>query len=563
MAWRYRLSLFLVISAYLIIVCRLFYWQVVKSEELTAWAESQYGQYVKLVPQRGEIKSSDGYPIAANTISYLAYANPKEIPRKDQGKVVTMLSSSLDLDSSSISAQLTLDRFWVPLKDEITHETKEKIQKLELPGIGFEDRFTRFYPEGSMAAQLVGFVGKDDSGENKGYFGLEGFYDRQLKGKSGIAVQIRDAFGRPVLAKMKERNGKIDGRNLALGIDRAIQYTVEEKLKDGVEKYEASGGMVGIMDPRSGTILAMASYPSFDPREYSEFESEVYKNPFISNVFEPGSTFKSLVMAAALDSKVVKPETKCPICDGPISIGGYEIKTWNNKYIKDISMLETIQHSDNTGMVYVSQKLGLERMISYLKKFGIGDITGIDLQGEVAPSLRENDNWYPIDVATTSFGQGISVTPIELLTAFASIANEGIRMEPHVVSKIITADGETIPIKPKAVDRPISSVTAKVMTEFLVNAVDKGEAKWAKPKGYRIAGKTGTAQIPISGHYDPNKTIASFIGFAPANDPKFAMLVVIDRPTTSIYGSETAAPIFFSIAKDVLSYYGISPTEPQ
>ncbi|MBI1981994.1 MAG: penicillin-binding protein 2, partial [Candidatus Levybacteria bacterium] len=257
----------------------------------------------------------------------------------------------------------------------------------------------------------------------------------------------------------------------------------------------------------------------------------------------------------------VKPDTKCPICAGPITIGDYQIRTWNNKYNKDTNMIEVIKNSDNTGMVFVGKSLGLSKMLSYLKKFGIGELTGIDLQGEVPPNLKSEELWYPIDLATASFGQGISVTPIELLAAFSSIANNGMRMEPHVVGKIETTEGETIAIKPKVLDKPISQQTAKVMTEMLVYAVEKGEAKWAKPKGYRIAGKTGTAQIPVAGHYDPNKTITSFIGFAPANDPKFSMLVVVDRPTTSIYGSETAAPIFFEIAKDLLTYYNIPPTE--
>jgi cell division protein FtsI/penicillin-binding protein 2 len=224
-------------------------------------------------------------------------------------------------------------------------------------------------------------------------------------------------------------------------------------------------------------------------------------------------------------------------------------------------MLETIQYSDNTGMVFVSQKLGQKRLMSYLDKFGIGQLTGVDLQGEVPAPLREADSWYPIDLATASFGQGISVTPMQLISAFSSIANEGVRMEPHIVDKIITGDGKVIPIEPKELGRPVSAATAKVMTEVLVNAVDNGEAKFAKPKGYRIAGKTGTAQIPINGHYDPNKTIASFIGFAPADDPKFIMLVVMDRPTSSIFGAETAAPVFFAIAKKILLYDGVTPTE--
>jgi cell division protein FtsI/penicillin-binding protein 2 len=305
----------------------------------------------------------------------------------------------------------------------------------------------------------------------------------------------------------------------------------------------------------------MSAYPAFDPRQYADYSDRLYKNPLLSDTYEPGSTFKPLIMSAALDAGLVTPETKCTICDGPVSIGGYDIHTWNDQYNANESMVEVIQHSDNTGMVFVGRKLGLDRMITYLNNFGIGEATGIDLQGEVVPSLRSRNDWYPIDLATATFGQGLTVTPIELLSAFTAIANEGKRMEPHIVAALEDPNGKKITIPPKVVDKPISSNTAKVMTEIMVNAVDKGEAKWAKPKGYRIAGKTGTAQIPVAGHYDPTKTIASFIGFAPAEDPKFVMLVVIDRPTTSIYGAETAAPLWFTAAKNILTYYNIAPSE--
>ena len=224
-------------------------------------------------------------------------------------------------------------------------------------------------------------------------------------------------------------------------------------------------------------------------------------------------------------------------------------------------MLEVIQHSDNIGMVYTAQKLGLDRMTNYLNRFGIGKTTGIDLEGETAPDIKEKDSWYAVDLATAGFGQGISVTPIELLTAFGSIANEGKMMEPHVASAVIDKDGKIKKIEPKEIGRPISATTAKIMTEVLVNAVDKGEAKWTKIKGYRIAGKTGTASIPVEGHYDPNKTVASFIGFAPANSPRFVMLVILDRPTAAIYGAETAAPIFFEIAQGLFTYYEVPPDE--
>jgi len=558
MSWRYRFSLFVFLFLFLLVVLRLFYWQVVRASELNALGQAQYGSTVSLSAQRGVIKTSDGFAIAGNKISYLLFANPKEIG--DEKNLVGKLSEILGTKQASISSKLLPERFWVPIQTQVDEKAKEKIELLKFPGVGFEEQTTRFYPEASMAAKLLGFVGKDDNGEDKGYFGLEGYYDRQLRGKSGQAIVIHDASGRPILSKLSDSTGKVDGRDLTLHVDRSIQFMLDSTLKDGIEQYGAASGMAAVMDPKTGGILAMSSFPTFDPRSYQDFGNDLYRNPFISDTYEPGSTFKPLIIASALDASLIKPDTKCPICAGPVLIGGYEIHTWNDEYNENESMTDVIVHSDNTGMVYVGEKLGLDRMVSYIDKFGIGNLTGVDLQGEVSPFARQKENWYPIDVATASFGQGITVTPIELLSAFSAIANNGKRMEPHVVSKITTSDGQTIDIPPKVLSQPISERAAKITTEMMVNAVDNGEAKFARLKGYRIAGKTGTAQIPLAGHYDPTKTIASFIGFAPADDPKFLMLVVINRPTSSIYGAETAAPIFFKAARNILTYYGIPPS---
>lgn len=525
--------------------------------ELSAMGQSQYGQTVKLEPIRGEIMTSDGFPIAANKLVYQVFANPKEV--KDINRTTDLLSPILQVDSASISALLSLNRFWVSLKSRVDNQTKEQIDRLKLPGVGFDAKSVRFYPEASIGAKLLGFVGKDDAGLDTGYFGLEGFYDRQLRGKEGIAKQVHDAFGRPILAKLNNASGEVNGRSLTLHVNRVLQYILDNELKKGIELNGATSAMAAMMDPKTGGILAISSYPSFDPRTYYDFSDTDFKDSFISDMYEPGSTFKPLVMAAALNEGLVKPETRCTICAGPVSIGGYDIETWNNKYEPNITMTRVIQESDNTGMVFVSQKLGLDRMMEYIKKFGFGQSTNIDLQGEVTPSIRPRNEWYPIDLATSSFGQGISVTPIELLTAVGALANGGKRMEPHVVASIETPDGKKIVIPPKVVNQPVSEETAKVMTEIMVNAVNKGEAQFARLKGYRIAGKTGTAQIPVAGHYDPTKTIASFVGYGPAEDPKFVMLVIYDKPTRSIYGAETAAPTFFHIAQKALEYFNIAP----
>jgi cell division protein FtsI/penicillin-binding protein 2 len=266
-------------------------------------------------------------------------------------------------------------------------------------------------------------------------------------------------------------------------------------------------------------------------------------------------------MAAGIDSGLVKPDTKCPVCAGPVELGGYKIKTWNDQYYPNTTMTDVIQHSDNTGMVYVGQKLGIQRFTSYLKKFGIGNLTGIDIQGEVTEPIRPEKKWIPIDLATASFGQGISVTPIELITAVNALANDGKVMRPMVVDKIITPENETITMKPQMISQAVSPASAKVMTWVMVNAVEKGESQFAKIAGYNVAGKTGTAQIPVEGHYDPTNTNASFVGFFPAENPRITMLVVVHKPKSSIYGAETAAPIFFAVARELIQYYNIEPSK--
>ena len=559
MKWRYPFVFITLVLLFVGVIARLFYWQVVKAEMLSELAKSQYNGIVRILPRRGEIKTSDGFPIVANKVSYLLFVNPTEV--KDKNKTIEVLSSLLDISIASVSSQLIPGRLWVSIKSGITALKKEEIEKINLPGVGFEENYSRFYPEASIAAHLVGFVGKNESGQDKGYVGLEGFYDRLLKGKEGYVVELHDAQGRPILSKRTDRPGMSDGGSLSLSIDRSVQFLAEQKLKDGIEKYGALGGMVGIMDPATGDIIAMASFPSFSPQEYWKYDESLYTNPFITNTYEPGSTIKPIVMASALDAGLITPQTKCNICGGPITISDYDLHTWNDKYYKDTNMIEVIQHSDNTGMVFVAQKLGVDRMISYLSRFGIGELTDIDLQGETAPSFKLRNAWYDVDLATTGFGQGISVTPIELLTAFSGLANEGKIMQPRVVRAFENSNGEVLKIPTKVKRTPISEKTAKIMTQILVNAVEKGEAQWTKLKGYRIAGKTGTASIPVAGHYDPTNTIVSFIGFAPAEKPKFVMLVILNKPTSSIYAAETAAPLFFDIARDLLSYYGIPPAQ--
>ncbi|MDP3997999.1 MAG: penicillin-binding protein 2 [bacterium] len=561
------------------IIVRLFYWQIVKGEELAAIAERQHFESLEIPALRGEIRASDGSLLVGNQGTYLVYA---EIPKlkKNASEVAHDLAPILALtEKSTNSSQLdfkalatqkeesikvALERenaVWVPLAHKIEDKTKREIENLSLSGLGFEREDKRYYPEASMAAHLFGFVGSNEEGSDQGYFGVEGKYNLELKGRPGFLRQEKDAQGRPILLGKVITRSTENGRDLVLGIDRTAQFIVEKRLKEGIEKYGAKSGTVAVMEPQTGQILAMASFPHYDPDKFFLYDSALYPNPAVAFSYEPGSTFKVLVMAAALNEGVVAPETKCDKCGGPRTIADYTIRTWNDKYYPDSTMMEVLEHSDNVGMVFVSEKLGQEKLYKYLLDFGIGQSSGIDLQEESSPALRPKKEWYSIDWATAAFGQGVAVTPIQMLRAVGAIANEGKLTEPHVVKEVVDAQGKVMKINPKVTRQVVSSKTAKVLTEMMINAVEKGEAKWAKPEGFRIAGKTGTAQIPISGHYDQDKTIASFVGFAPADNPRFTMIVTLSEPTSSPWGSETAAPLWFGISRDLFNYFGITPSQ--
>jgi stage V sporulation protein D (sporulation-specific penicillin-binding protein) len=557
--WRVSLLFSIFVMAFVLVGVRIFYWQVIASDRLRQEATLQHYVEFTIPATRGEILDRDTSPLTLNQPAYLVYAQPRNISNKND--FIAKLTGLLGLDSIKLDTSLSdPTRVWIPLAHKIDAITMTKLSDLHLEGLGFEKEPKRYYPESSMAAQLLGFVGSDVNGIDTGYFGLEGYYDRQLRGIDGRLRMEKDAHGLPIIIGSQERLDPIDGRTLVLWLDKAIQRMAERRLTEGIQKYGAKEGTVTILDPTTGGVLAMASYPSYDPLTFSDFDKTLYKNPIVASSYEPGSTFKALVMAAALDKNLVTPNS---IMDesGPVHVGGYAIRTWNNQYHGSISMTQVLEYSSNVGMVYVARKLGHDTLLSTIKRFGFGKPTNVDLEEEASPDLRGDNDWHEIDDLTASFGQGIAVTPIQMVRAIAALANGGRMMEPHMVQKIIDPQGKSIDIPPKIMDRIVSPQSAHIITEMMVSAVDNGEAKFAKPKGYRIAGKTGTAQIPVAGHYDDKKTIASFVGYAPADNPKFVMLVTLREPSSSQWGSETAAPLFFAIARDLFTYWGIPPTK--
>ncbi len=566
---RTRLRIFGVVFGISVIalVARLFFWQVIKAGELTRQGQTQYQRSSSVNAKRGNILAVDGSALVADEKDWVVYAMKSELKdgyRTIANKLALLLvSDSADHDLLLAEAQriegvLGQKGVWLPIAHRVGNDVKKNIEALKIAGIGFDAEAARAYPEGSSSAHLLGFVGKDTDGADKGYFGLEGFYDLTLAGKPGFVNRESDAKGIPILFGNSKEINATQGVDLVTNIDKTVQLTVERELADGMELYGAKGGTVIVMNPQNGAILAMASVPSYDPAKYWEGSNDDFKDPAISDTFEPGSVFKPIVMASALDVGVIKPETICDICDGPVHVDKYEIDTWNKEYHPDSTMKDVIVNSDNVGMVFVGNKLGADKLYDYLDKFGLGKSTGIDLQGEVSVALRKKGSWNVVDLATTTFGQGIAITPIQMLRAIGVIANGGRIVKPEVVRQIKSGEW-TSDIKPKIGEQVISKEAASDITQMMVAAVKAGEAKWAAPPGFKVAGKTGTAQIPIAGHYDPTKTIASFVGFAPADDPKFVMLVTLRQPSSSIWGSETAAPLWFNIAKDLFPYLGIQP----
>lgn len=548
---------------------RLFYWQVINAAGLSAEAHTQYDSSQVTSAPRGNIIANDGSYLAMRNSVWTIIANTNlmtQAPNETANVLAPIISEGSD-DPSAVATEfdrllnlLSKKGAYIPLKQKVPDDLKKNVEALKLKGISFIPQEARFYPEASVAAQILGFVGKDKDGSDLGYFGLEGYYNLPLSGKPGFTGGEKDAKGIPILLNKSTEVSAISGVDLVTGIDKRIQILVEEKLKEGIEKYGAQGGSVTVMNPENGVILAMASYPSFDPASYSKFSDSVFRNPVISDSFEPGSIIKPIVMAAGLDAGIVKPDTPCDICGSALKLDKYFIKTWNNVYHPDISMTDVIVNSDNVGMSFVGQKLGADKLYDYLDKFGLGKTGGIDLQGETAPKLRPKGEWNVVDLATTSFGQGIAVTGLQMIRAVAVIANGGYLVSPKVVQKI-QGDGWEESLKAPPPVRIISSEAAAEAAQMMVEAANRGEAKWTKIPGFTVAGKTGTAQIPVEGHYDSTNTNHSFIGFAPLVNPKFIMLVTLKSPQSSPWAAETAAPLWYSVAGDLFPYLGVAPSE--
>jgi cell division protein FtsI (penicillin-binding protein 3) len=543
---------------------RLFFLQVVQADEYRALAEDQYTLVKKLTPTRGEIKVTDKfsptpYTVATNIEKDLVFAIPSAI--SDTRQTAEALSPVLGIPVADIEAKLTdKSKKYVPLKKQLTETEVEKIKELKLTGISFDPQITRFYPEKNFLSSVLGYVGfKGD--ERKGLYGLESYFDQELAGVPGSLSQEKDAGGSWIFGAKRELRAAEDGQTLLLTIDKTIQFKVESVLKEAVEKNQADSGSIVVTDPKTGAVLAMASYPDFDPNEYNKTEDVSYFNNLntIGN-YEPGSVFKAFTMAASIDQGKIGPNTTYTDT-GKVEIDNYTIQNSDKKAHGVQTMTQALEESLNTGVIFAKEQIGNAKFADYLRKFGFGEKTGIELP-ETAGNLLNLKGNIRVNYHTATFGQGISVTPIQLAQGYGALANGGAMMKPFVVQSKISTDGKAEVTKPEKVGNPISEKTASTVSAMLVNVVENGHGKRAAVPGYYIAGKTGTAQVPRKDGkgYEENNNIGSFAGYGPVEDPKFVIIVRINHPRTVQYAESTAGPAFGQIAQFILNYFNIPPT---
>jgi cell division protein FtsI/penicillin-binding protein 2 len=539
----------------LALIARMYSWQVLHHADLAQRAALEHVGQETIPADRGTIYDANGEALVTNVSYDLVFAVPSQL--ENPSVAAEKLAPILGLPSDAIAARFRLNQNWVSLAHKQPPEVSAQIKALKLRGIGLQPESKRVYPGGSLAAQLLGFTSYDGIGQ----YGLESRYNDQLSGTPGSLTVERDVTGVPINLEDQSMKPPHNGADLYLTIDRTIQFTAERQLAIAVKQHEAAGGTAIVMDPHSGAILALANVPSYDPNSFETTDNALFNDPAISSPYEPGSTFKVITMSAGLDLHQITPETTM-LDKGTDTIAGYTIYDWDRKAHGYVSMADVLAHSLNLGAAFVGRRVGAPDFYRYVRNFGFGQPTGIDLQGEAPGFVRTptDTNWYPVDLSTNSFGQGLTATPLQITVAVASVANGGAMMRPYVVRKVVQ-DGVARPTVPTIEGHPITPETARAVTDMMVEVLVKGEGYEAHIPGYVVAGKTGTASIAEHGVYLDDATIASFVGFVPAENAAFVIFVKLDRPKDSPWGSETAAPLFQAIAKDLLLYMHIPPTE--
>jgi len=547
--------LFLFVTVVMLgLVGRLTYLQFIKSEWLRENATDQRVREIPVEAKRGIIYDRNGRELAVSVNTESVYAIPAEIVNADE--TAAKLAAILTLDADKLSLKLKRRQSFTWVKRKITESEALALKNIDLPGIGLTQEGRRQYPYDNLASHVLGFTGIDSQGLD----GVELTFDSYLKGHPGGIVIEYDARGQEIPYVSHRYVPPVDGQNIYLTIDVVIQQIVERELDKALRETQAKSVSIVVIQPKTGEILALANKPDYNPNNFAEYPPILWRNGAISNAYEPGSTFKIITTSAALGDNVVTPEEKF-FDPGEVEVQGRFIHCWKAGGHGSQTFTQVVQNSCNVGFVNVGLRLGAEAFYRYIQAFGFGRVTGIDLPGEAKGIIINQEKVTPINIATMAMGQSIAVTPIQLICAAGAIANDGNLLRPQIVREVKEKDGNVIrQFQPDSVGNAINDKTAQTVKGILENVVEEGSGRGASVEGFRIAGKTGTAQKVGSGGYVAGKYVASFVGFAPADDPAFAMLVIIDEPVGPYYGGVIAAPVFNAVAKDIFQYMKLIPT---
>ena len=553
-----------------IITLKLLFVQLVDHDFYTALANGQHELFKTLIPDRGTIyvhdyKDKTLIPVGTNEQRSFIYADPRQI--NDVEKTVRSLAELFGYDEERQT--LLKERLgrkedpYEPIEKEIDDKMLAKLQAYKLDGIHSVRKSTRVYPEQGVGGHVIGFLGTNEDGTQVGKYGIEGYFNEELSGTQGFIHAERDIAGRLISIGDRSVEPAVDGADLVLTIDRTIQFKACSALEEAVQRYGADGGSVVIVEPSSGKIFAMCGFPDFDPNHYGDVKSiNDFNNPTIFDSYEPGSIFKPLTMAAAIDVGAVSPTTTFEDT-GSVMVEGWPKPLGNaeGKSYGVVDMTKVLEDSINTGMVFSMRQMGRAQFVDYVKRFGFATKTGIELETEQQNTIASLEKDSEIYSATASFGQGITVTPIQIAMAYAAVANGGVLKRPMIIDEIHRADGSVEKRTPQDITRVIDEKTARTIGAMLVSVIEHGHGKRAGVKGYYIGGKTGTAQVARKNGigYDEDNTIGSFAGFGPVEDPRFAMVVRIDNPKGITWAESTAAPLFGTIAEFLLEYFEIQP----
>ncbi|RLC78688.1 MAG: hypothetical protein DRJ03_08755 [Chloroflexi bacterium] len=555
---RLRLVSTLLIGIVLVILAQLVQVQIVDHGFYEKWAEDQRVRSIVISDApRGKICDRNGYLLAGNAVLYSIEADTAYVV--DVEGASTALGVLLHAPPARIKRLLESDAYWVQIAPSVSKEVGEEIADLGLAGITVRPVWAREYPEGALAAHALGFC----TAEITGFYGVEGFYDEQLQPEKVEWVGPVDPTSEQIPWVVTPVLLPQPGVDLVLTLDRTVQSLAEKELARSVWEYQAQGGTIIVMDPRTFEILALTSLPNYEPAQYTEFFDRnplPFEDPAVSQQYEPGSVFKVLTVAAALDAGLVTPETVYHD-QGWIEVGGQKIENATRRAYGEQTVTDILIQSLNVGTAWLSTQMGHGTFYRYVQAFGIGQPTEVDLAGEVPGQLwlpDDYEHWHDSNLGTNSFGQGLAVTPLQMIAAVATVANDGTRLRPHIVARRVEPDGAVFTSRPVVEAQPITPQTARALAEMMVQVVEEGVPQ-AGVDGYRVAGKTGTAQIPIPGGYDPEGTITTFIGFGPAPDAQFVILVKLDRPQTSPWASQTAAPAFQRLATRLFQVLDIPP----